>query len=127
MVALNEVQKAVVFFSKNNPDSPELNRVRQLLDIGKHKMEEYFSQFVRQNSKVPAPESVYELIADSSAENALGPRIDSSEGPRPVPIAEFDKKVEAELKRISAWMTYEAKYDSYSLSFKNKIAFQCIP
>ena len=44
MVALQEVQKAVVFFSKNNPDSPELNRVRQLLEIGKSKMEEYFSQ-----------------------------------------------------------------------------------
>lgn len=114
MTALSEVQKAVAFFTKNNPDSPELNRVRQLLDIGKQQMEKYFSEFIRQNSKVPAPESVYELIADSSAENTLGPRIDSSEGPRPVPIAEFDKSVQDELNRISNWMTYEAKYDSYS-------------
>ena len=72
MAALSEVKNAVLFFSKNNPDSPELNRVRQLLDIGKHKMEEYFSQFIRQNSKVPAAESVYELIAEPGDTNVLG-------------------------------------------------------
>ena len=84
MAALTEVQKAVGFFSKNNPDSPELNRVRQLTDIGKHKMEEYFTQVTKQNTKVPAPESVYDLIAaNTSDKNSLGPRIDSSEGSRP--------------------------------------------
>ena len=80
MDALGEVQKAVVFFSQNNPDSPELNRVRQLVDLGKKKMEEHFISFIRQNSKVPAPESVAELIADASLQAALGPRIDSAEG-----------------------------------------------
>ena len=50
--SLKEVEAAVAFFSANNPDSPELNRVKALLKTGTKKMEDYFIELMKRNSKV---------------------------------------------------------------------------
>jgi len=113
--SLSEVQSAVEFFAQNNPDSPELNRVKNLLSVGTKKMEEYFIELLKRNSKVPAPETILEVLDNNNQfDNTNIPRIDSSEGPRPVPIAKFERSIMLEIQKISKWLANDAKYDSYS-------------
>ena len=116
--SLADVQLAVDFFAKNNPDSPELNHVRALFDKGKEKIDEFFQQQVRQSSKAPSPETIFEFLGtQKDGKSTLGPRIASTEGPKPVPIAEFEPSVTADLVKAANWMVNEAKYETFVLHF----------
>ena len=78
-------------------------------------MEEYFIELLKRNSKVPAPETILEVLDNNNLfDNSNIPRIDSSEGPRPVPIAKFERSIMLEIQKISKWLANDAKYDSYS-------------
>ena len=116
--SLKEVEAAVQFFSTNNPDSPELNRVKALLQTGTKKMEDYFIELMKRNSKVPAPETVLELLDENNNyQNANIPRIDSSEGPRPIPVAKFEPAIMIEVKKVANWLSNDAKDDAYSAHY----------
>ena len=78
-------------------------------------MEEYFIELLKRNSKVPAPETILEVLDNNNLfDNSNIPRIDSLEGPRPVPIAKFERSIMLEIQKISKWLANDAKYDSYS-------------
>ena len=62
-------------------------------------MEDYFIELMKRNSKVPAPETVLEMLDENNNyEKANIPRIDSSEGPRPIPVAQFEPAIMVEGK-----------------------------
>ena len=111
------MESAVQFFAQNNPDSPELNRVRQLLQIGTKKMEEHFIETLRRNSKAPAPETTLQLFEKNIQQNPNIPRIDSTEGPRPVPVAKFEPRILNELVKVAQWLTNDAKADTYAAHY----------
>ena len=74
-------------------------QIQALLQTGTKKMEDYFIELMKRNSKVPAPETVLDLLDENNNyDNANIPRIDSSEGPRPVPVAQFEPGVMIEGK-----------------------------
>ena len=78
-------------------------------------MEEYFIELLKRNSKVPAPETILEVLDNNNLfDNSNISRIDSSEGPRPVPIAKFERSIMLEIQKISKWLANDAKYDNYS-------------
>ncbi|XP_039766962.1 exocyst complex component 7 isoform X5 [Ornithorhynchus anatinus] len=61
---LAKIQKAVEYFQDNNPDSPELNRVKSLLERGKESLESEFRSLMARHSKAVSPVLILDLIAD---------------------------------------------------------------
>ncbi|KYO31191.1 exocyst complex component 7 isoform B [Alligator mississippiensis] len=54
LACLDKIQKAVEYFQDNNPDSPELNRVKSLFERGKESLEsEFRNQLTRCTKPVP--------------------------------------------------------------------------
>ena len=81
-------------------------------------MEDYFIELMKRNSKVPAPETVLELLDENNNyQNANIPRIDSSEGPRPIPVAQFEPAIMIEVKKVANWLSNDAKDDAYSAHY----------
>ncbi|XP_078257600.1 exocyst complex component 7 isoform X2 [Rhinoraja longicauda] len=58
-----KIQKAVDYFQDNNPDSPELNRVKFLFEKGKESLESEFRNLLTRNSKPVPPVVILDLIA----------------------------------------------------------------
>ncbi|XP_051888913.1 exocyst complex component 7 isoform X2 [Pristis pectinata] len=58
-----KIQKAVEYFQDNNPDSPELNRVKFLFEKGKESLESEFRNLLTRNSKPVPPVVILDLIA----------------------------------------------------------------
>ncbi|XP_042198368.1 exocyst complex component 7 isoform X12 [Callorhinchus milii] len=56
------IQKAVEYFQDNNPDSPELNRVKFLFEKGKESLESELRSLLTRNSKPVLPVVVLDLI-----------------------------------------------------------------
>ncbi|XP_064423656.1 exocyst complex component 7 isoform X4 [Latimeria chalumnae] len=55
LACMAKIQKAVEYFQDNNPDSPELNRVKSLFEKGKESLESEFRSLLTRHSKpVPA-------------------------------------------------------------------------
>uniref|UniRef100_UPI00398E9E58 exocyst complex component 7 isoform X6 n=1 Tax=Pristiophorus japonicus TaxID=55135 RepID=UPI00398E9E58 len=57
------IQKAVEYFQDNNPDSPELNRVKFLFEKGKESLESEFRNLLTRNSKAVPSVVILDLIA----------------------------------------------------------------
>ncbi|XP_072339913.1 exocyst complex component 7 isoform X13 [Scyliorhinus torazame] len=57
------IQKAVEYFQDNNPDSPELNRVKLLFEKGKESLESEFRNLLTRNSKAVPPVVILDLLA----------------------------------------------------------------
>ncbi|XP_038633804.1 exocyst complex component 7 isoform X8 [Scyliorhinus canicula] len=57
------IQKAVEYFQDNNPDSPELNRVKLLFEKGKESLESEFRNLLTRNSKAVPPVVILDLVA----------------------------------------------------------------
>ncbi|XP_067914671.1 exocyst complex component 7 isoform X7 [Heterodontus francisci] len=65
------IQKAVEYFQDNNPDSPELNRVKFLFEKGKESLESEFRSLLTRNSKAVPSVIILDLIAgDDEIETA---------------------------------------------------------
>ncbi|XP_078081967.1 exocyst complex component 7 isoform X5 [Mustelus asterias] len=65
------IQKAVEYFQDNNPDSPELNRVKLLFEKGKESLESEFRNLLTRNSKAVPPVVILDLVAgDDEIETA---------------------------------------------------------
>ncbi|XP_032900570.1 exocyst complex component 7 isoform X3 [Amblyraja radiata] len=58
-----KIQKAVEYFQDNNPDSPELNRVKFLFEKGKESLESEFRNLLTRNSKPVPSVVILDLIA----------------------------------------------------------------
>ncbi|XP_077107899.1 exocyst complex component 7 isoform X3 [Ranitomeya variabilis] len=57
-----KIQKAVEYFQDNNPDSPELNRVKSLFERGKESLDAEFRNLLQRHSKPVPPILILDLI-----------------------------------------------------------------
>ncbi|XP_040290596.1 exocyst complex component 7 isoform X5 [Bufo bufo] len=57
-----KIQKAVEYFQDNNPDSPELNRVKSLFEKGKDSLDGEFRNLLQRHSKPVPPILILDLI-----------------------------------------------------------------
>uniref|UniRef100_A0A8C5R948 Exocyst complex component 7 n=1 Tax=Leptobrachium leishanense TaxID=445787 RepID=A0A8C5R948_9ANUR len=58
-----KIQKAVEYFQDNNPDSPELNRVKSLFEKGKESLDAEFRSLLQRHSKPVPPILILDLIS----------------------------------------------------------------
>ncbi|XP_053309303.1 exocyst complex component 7 isoform X4 [Spea bombifrons] len=58
-----KIQKAVEYFQDNNPDSPELNRVKSLFERGKELLDAEFRSLLQRHSKAVPPILILDLIS----------------------------------------------------------------
>ncbi|KFO78496.1 exocyst complex component 7 isoform X8 [Cuculus canorus] len=60
---MDKIQKAVEYFQDNNPDSPELNRVKSLFERGKESLESEFRSLMTRHTKPVPPILILDLIS----------------------------------------------------------------
>ncbi|XP_029456313.1 exocyst complex component 7 isoform X2 [Rhinatrema bivittatum] len=63
LCCIAKIQKAVEYFQDNNPDSPELNRVKSLFERGKESLENEFRNLMTRHSKPVPPVLILDLIS----------------------------------------------------------------
>ncbi|XP_030064077.1 exocyst complex component 7 isoform X2 [Microcaecilia unicolor] len=63
LCCIAKIQKAVEYFQDNNPDSPELNRVKFLFERGKESLENEFRNLMTRHSKPVPPVMILDLIS----------------------------------------------------------------
>nr|XP_033817002.1 exocyst complex component 7 isoform X1 [Geotrypetes seraphini] len=63
LCCIAKIQKAVEYFQDNNPDSPELNRVKFLFERGKESLENEFRNLMTRHSKPVPPIMILDLIS----------------------------------------------------------------
>ncbi|XP_072098016.1 exocyst complex component 7 isoform X7 [Mobula birostris] len=99
------IRKAVEFFQDNNPDSPELNRVKFLFEKGKESLESEFRNLLTRNSKPVPPVVILDLItADEEIETT-----------DEVPLEHLPENILQDLICVSVWLVDYGR----SLDFMN--------
>ncbi|XP_028912817.1 exocyst complex component 7 isoform X6 [Ornithorhynchus anatinus] len=94
---LAKIQKAVEYFQDNNPDSPELNRVKSLLERGKESLESEFRSLMARHSKAVSPVLILDLIAGEEEQEGPG-------GPAAPPLEHLPEAALQDVVRISRWL-----------------------
>ncbi|KAJ7316053.1 hypothetical protein JRQ81_002215 [Phrynocephalus forsythii] len=89
-----KIQKAVEYFQDNNPDSPELNRVKSLFEKGKESLESEFRSLMTRHSKPIPPILILDLIT-------LDDEIETQED---VTLEHLPESVLQDIVRISGWL-----------------------
>ncbi|KAM9006677.1 exocyst complex component 7 isoform X8 [Sarcophilus harrisii] len=89
-----KIQKAVEYFQDNNPDSPELNRVKFLFERGKESLESEFRSLMTRHSKVVSPVLILDLISGD----------DEMEAPDDMTLEHLSESVLLDVNRISRWL-----------------------
>ncbi|XP_066470302.1 exocyst complex component 7 isoform X1 [Tiliqua scincoides] len=89
-----KIQKAVEYFQDNNPDSPELNRVKLLFEKGKESLESEFRSLMTRNSKPVPPILILDLISLD----------DEMETQEDVTLEHLPEGVLQDVIRISGWL-----------------------
>ncbi|XP_060620613.1 exocyst complex component 7 isoform X9 [Anolis sagrei] len=89
-----KIQKAVEYFQDNNPDSPELNRVKLLFEKGKDSLESEFRSLMTRYSKPVPPILILDLIASD----------DEIETQEEVTLEHLPESVLQDVVRISGWL-----------------------
>ncbi|XP_003217240.1 exocyst complex component 7 isoform X12 [Anolis carolinensis] len=89
-----KIQKAVEYFQDNNPDSPELNRVKLLFEKGKDSLESEFRSLMTRYSKPVPPILILDLITSD----------DEIETQEEVTLEHLPESVLQDIVRISGWL-----------------------
>ncbi|KAM9296354.1 exocyst complex component 7 isoform 8-T8 [Gastrophryne carolinensis] len=89
-----KIQKAVEYFQDNNPDSPELNRVKSLFERGKESLDAEFRSLLQRNSKPVPPILILDLIGTE----------EELEGQEEAILEHLPEGVLQDLIRISQWL-----------------------
>ncbi|XP_001369155.1 exocyst complex component 7 isoform X13 [Monodelphis domestica] len=89
-----KIQKAVEYFQDNNPDSPELNRVKFLFERGKESLESEFRSLMTRHSKVVSPVLILDLISGE----------DEMEAQDDITLEHLSESVLHDVIRISRWL-----------------------
>ncbi|XP_044528152.1 exocyst complex component 7 isoform X3 [Gracilinanus agilis] len=89
-----KIQKAVEYFQDNNPDSPELNRVKFLFERGKESLESEFRSLMTRHSKVVSPVLILDLISGE----------DEMEAQDDMTLEHLSESVLHDVIRISRWL-----------------------
>uniref|UniRef100_A0A8C8VQA3 Exocyst complex component 7 n=1 Tax=Pelusios castaneus TaxID=367368 RepID=A0A8C8VQA3_9SAUR len=88
------IQKAVEYFQDNNPDSPELNRVKSLFERGKESLESEFRSLLTRHTKPVPPILILDLISGD----------DEIETPEDMILEHLPESVLQDIVRISLWL-----------------------
>ncbi|NXP46444.1 EXOC7 protein, partial [Heliornis fulica] len=91
---MDKIQKAVEYFQDNNPDSPELNRVKSLFERGKESLESEFRSLMTRHTKPVPPILILDLISGD----------DEMETQEEMPLEHLPESVLHDIIRISGWL-----------------------
>ncbi|XP_053231935.1 exocyst complex component 7 isoform X16 [Podarcis raffonei] len=94
LACMAKIQKAVEYFQDNNPDSPELNRVKLLFEKGKESLESEFRSLMARHSKPVPPILILDLITLD----------DEMELQEDVTLEHLPESVLQDIVRISGWL-----------------------
>uniref|UniRef100_A0A8C5SHD5 Exocyst complex component 7 n=1 Tax=Laticauda laticaudata TaxID=8630 RepID=A0A8C5SHD5_LATLA len=104
-----KIQKAVEYFQDNNPDSPELNRVKLLFERGKESLESEFRSLMTRNSKPVTPILILDLIT-------LDDDLKTQED---VCLEHLPESVLQDIVRISGWLVeYGRNHDFMNVYYQ---------
>ncbi|XP_058023299.1 exocyst complex component 7 isoform X5 [Ahaetulla prasina] len=104
-----KIQKAVEYFQDNNPDSPELNRVKLLFERGKESLESEFRSLMTRNSKPVPPILILDLI---TLDDDLKTQEDVS-------LEHLPESVLQDIVRISGWLVeYGRNHDFMNVYYQ---------
>ncbi|XP_042739668.1 exocyst complex component 7 isoform X3 [Lagopus leucura] len=100
---MDKIQKAVEYFQDNNPDSPELNRVKSLFERGKESLESEFRSLMTRHTKPVPPILILDLI---SGEDEMDTQEEMS-------LEHLPESVLHDVIRISGWLVENGRNQDF--------------
>ncbi|XP_026716957.1 exocyst complex component 7 isoform X5 [Athene cunicularia] len=100
---MDKIQKAVEYFQDNNPDSPELNRVKSLFERGKESLESEFRSLMTRHSKPVPPILILDLISGD----------DEMETQDEMSLEHLPESVLHDVIRISGWLVENGRNQDF--------------
>ncbi|XP_074703805.1 exocyst complex component 7 isoform X7 [Strix aluco] len=100
---MDKIQKAVEYFQDNNPDSPELNRVKSLFERGKESLESEFRSLMTRHSKPVPPILILDLISGD----------DEMETQEDMSLEHLPESVLHDIIRISGWLVENGRNQDF--------------
>ncbi|XP_074745162.1 exocyst complex component 7 isoform X10 [Strix uralensis] len=100
---MDKIQKAVEYFQDNNPDSPELNRVKSLFERGKESLESEFRSLMTRHSKPVPPILILDLISGD----------DEMETQEEMSLEHLPESVLHDIIRISGWLVENGRNQDF--------------
>ncbi|KAM6240549.1 exocyst complex component 7 isoform 11-T11 [Spheniscus humboldti] len=100
---MDKIQKAVEYFQDNNPDSPELNRVKSLFERGKESLESEFRSLMTRHTKPVPPILILDLISGD----------DEMETQEEMSLEHLPECVLHDTIRISGWLVENGRNQDF--------------
>ncbi|NXD10657.1 EXOC7 protein, partial [Nothocercus nigrocapillus] len=100
---MDKIQKAVEYFQDNNPDSPELNRVKSLFEKGKESLESEFRSLMTRHTKPVPPILILDLISGD----------DEMETQEEMSLEHLPESVLHDIIRISGWLVENGRNQDF--------------
>ncbi|KAM4762075.1 exocyst complex component 7 isoform X13 [Corvus cornix cornix] len=100
---MDKIQKAVEYFQDNNPDSPELNRVKSLFERGKESLESEFRSLMTRHTKPVPPILILDLISGDE-------EMDTQEE---MTLEHLPESVLHDIIRISGWLVENGRNQDF--------------
>ncbi|XP_025907155.1 exocyst complex component 7 isoform X6 [Nothoprocta perdicaria] len=100
---MDKIQKAVEYFQDNNPDSPELNRVKSLFERGKESLETEFRSLMTRHTKPVPPILILDLISGD----------DEMETQEEMSLEHLPESVLHDIIRISGWLVENGRNQDF--------------
>ncbi|NXH15978.1 EXOC7 protein, partial [Bucco capensis] len=104
---MDKIQKAVEYFQDNNPDSPELNRVKSLFERGKESLESEFRSLMTRHTKPVPPILILDLISGD----------DEMETQEEMSLEHLPESVLHDTIRISGWLVENGRNQDFMTVF----------
>ncbi|XP_015735078.1 exocyst complex component 7 isoform X5 [Excalfactoria chinensis] len=100
---MDKIQKAVEYFQDNNPDSPELNRVKSLFERGKESLESEFRSLMTRHTKPVPPILILDLISGD----------DEMDTQEEMALEHLPESVLHDVIRISGWLVENGRNQDF--------------
>uniref|UniRef100_A0A8V1ANH7 Exocyst complex component 7 n=1 Tax=Gallus gallus TaxID=9031 RepID=A0A8V1ANH7_CHICK len=100
---MDKIQKAVEYFQDNNPDSPELNRVKSLFERGKESLESEFRSLMTRHTKPVPPILILDLISGD----------DEMDTQEEMSLEQLPESVLHDVIRISGWLVENGRNQDF--------------
>ncbi|XP_037264745.1 exocyst complex component 7 isoform X13 [Falco biarmicus] len=100
---MDKIQKAVEYFQDNNPDSPELNRVKSLFERGKESLESEFRSLMTRHTKPVPPILILDLISGD----------EEMETQEEMSLEHLPENVLHDIIRISGWLVENGRNQDF--------------
>ncbi|XP_054026681.1 exocyst complex component 7 isoform X3 [Melanerpes formicivorus] len=100
---MDKIQKAVEYFQDNNPDSPELNRVKSLFERGKESLESEFRSLMTRHTKPVPPILILDLISGD----------EEMETQEEMSLEHLPESVLQDIIRISGWLVENGRNQDF--------------